>query len=247
MLDFLLSPNTWVTLITLTTLEIILGIDNLIFISIAISRIPQEAQAKVRYIGLSLALIMRLLLLYGAAWLITFTQPLFTIANQMISVRDLFLLMGGLFLVVKATNEIHLGIAEAQSKPRNPSFRNVSFVIVQIILLDLVFSFDSIMTAIGLTNHFGIMAIAIIIAILLMMFASKALHNLVVKYPSLKVLALSFLMLIGLALITSGMHFEIPRGYIYFAMFFSFGVEVLNILSGKRKAKKISEQDQLDT
>jgi predicted tellurium resistance membrane protein TerC len=236
MLDFVPPPMLWLSLFTLTSLEIILGIDNLIFISIAISRIPEEMQAKARYIGLGLALAMRLILLYAASWLITFTTPIFTLYTQAVSVKDLFMLMGGLFLIVKATNEIHLGISETQ-KPRNPSFKNFAFVLVQIVLLDLVFSFDSIMTAIGLTPYFSIMAIAVIIAILLMMFASAPLHQFITKYPSLKVLALSFLMLIGTTLVANSVHFEIPHGYVYFAMLFSFGVEILNILTGKRKAK----------
>lgn len=238
MTDLLSSPSMWLSLLTLTGLEIILGVDNLVFISIAISRLPSEQHAKARYAGLALALIMRLVLLYAAVWLITFTEPLFTFANQAFSIRDLFMLMGGLFLVVKATNEIHVGIAEASGRPRNPSFRRFYFVIIQIILLDLVFSFDSIMTAVGLTDHFLIMATAVIIAIVLMMIASKPMHDFITKYPSLKVLALSFLMLIGTSLIASGMHFEIPHGYIYFAMLFSLGVEVLNIMSGRRKAAK---------
>ncbi len=243
--EIITSPDLWISLLTLIGLEVILGVDNLIFISIAISRLPPEQQATGRYTGLSVALILRLFLLYIAAWLIKFQQPLFTISSFTFSVRDLFMLMGGLFLLVKATNEIHMGIAQAHTKPRNPGFKRFSFVIVQIVLLDLVFSFDSIMTAIGLTSYFLIMAIAIIIAILLMMFASSPMHRFIMRYPSLKVLALSFLMLIGMALIADGMHFQIPHGYIYFAMLFSVGVELLNIASGKRRSKKIDENVEL--
>lgn len=238
MIELFSQPGTWLSLLTLCALEIVLGIDNIVFISIAVSRLPQENQAKARYVGLSLALIMRLVLLSVAVWLIKFTQPLFTISSYAFSVRDLFMLMGGLFLVVKATNEIHIGIAESHGKPSNPSFRRFAYVIIQIILLDLVFSFDSIMTAIGLTDEFVIMAIAIIVAIILMMFASGFLHRFIETYPSLKVLALSFLMLIGTALIADGMHFNIPRGYIYFAMLFSLSVEILNIISGRRQQLK---------
>jgi predicted tellurium resistance membrane protein TerC len=223
-------------LLTLTGLEIILGVDNLVFISIAISRLPHEQHNMARYLGLSLALVMRLALLYTALWLITFNQPLLTFFHQSFSIRDLFMLMGGLFLIVKATNEIHIGIASAHSKPKNPSFRRFGFVIMQIILLDLVFSFDSIMTAVGLTNNFSIMVIAVVIGILLMMVASQPMHYFINKYPSLKVLALSFLMLIGMALIASSMHVEIPHSFIYFAMLFSLTVEILNITSGSRKA-----------
>jgi predicted tellurium resistance membrane protein TerC len=238
MFDFFTSPTLALSLLTLTCLELVLGIDNLIFISIAISRLPSEQQNKARYIGLSIALLMRLTLLYASLWLTTFTQPLFTIMQQIFSVRDLFLLMGGLFLIVKATNEIHVGIVASQSKPRNPSFRRFSFVLGQIVLLDLVFSFDSIMTAVGLTNNFIIMAIAIMIAILLMMLASQPIHHFINKYPSLKVLALSFLLLIGMSLLASGMHFIIPHGFIYFAMLFSLAVEILNIITGKRDEAK---------
>lgn len=235
MSSLLTSPVLWLSLLTLTSLELVLGIDNLVFISIAISRLPQEQQNKARYTGLSLALILRLGLLYASLWLTHFTEPLITLFNQVFSVRDLFMLMGGLFLIVKATNEIHIGIASPDSKPRNPSFRHFGFVLGQIVLLDLVFSFDSIMTAIGLTNNFTIMAIAIIIAVILMMVASKPLHHFITQYPNLKVLALSFLLLIGMSLIAQGMHFIIPHSFIYFAMLFSLGVEVLNIISGKRK------------
>jgi hypothetical protein len=234
MWSLLTSPILWLSLLTLTSLELVLGIDNLVFISIAISRLPNEQQNKARYVGLSLALILRLTLLYATLWLTHFTEPLITLFQQIFSVHDLFMLMGGLFLIVKATNEIHIGIASPKSKPRNPSFRHFGFVLGQIVLLDLVFSFDSIMTAVGLTNNFSIMAIAIIIAIILMMIASKPMHYFISQYPSLKVLALSFLLLIGMSLLANGMHFIIPHSFIYFAMLFSLGVEVLNIVSGKR-------------
>lgn len=245
MFSLFTSPVLWLSLLTLTSLELILGIDNLIFISIAISRLPSEQQNKARYVGLSLALLMRLTLLYASLWLTTFTQPLITIMQQVFSVRDLFLLMGGLFLIVKATNEIHMGIASSQSKPRNPNFRHFGFVLGQIVLLDLVFSFDSIMTAVGLTNNFSIMATAIIIAIVLMMVVSKPIHSFISKYPSLKVLALSFLLLIGMSLLASGMHFIIPHGFIYFAMLFSLAVEILNILSGKRRQGKTASHTDI--
>lgn len=233
--EIFLHGSTWLSLFTLCLMEIVLGIDNLVFISIAISRLPKEQQGQARFLGLSLALIMRLLLLSGAAWLISFNQSLFTVHDQAISVRDLFLLMGGVFLVVKATNEIHLGFHENIEKPKNPLFRRFAYVIVQVIMLDMVFSFDSIMTAIGLTQSFLIMAIAIVLSILLMMFASVPLSYFVNKYPSLRLLALTFLMLIGMVLLADGFHFEIPRGYVYFAMLFSLAVEVLNILSGRRR------------
>lgn len=233
--EIFMHASTWLSLATLCLLEIILGIDNLVFISIAVSRLPKEQQPKARYWGLSLALIMRLVLLSGAAWLISFNQTILTVHELPISVRDLFLLMGGIFLVVKATNEIHLGVHDVVEKPRNPLFRRFSYVILQVIMLDMVFSFDSIMTAIGLTQSFMIMSIAIIASILLMMFASGPLSYFINKYPSLRLLALSFLMLIGMVLLADGLHFTIPRGYIYFAMLFSLAVEVLNILSGRRR------------
>lgn len=234
-LDIFMHSSAWVSLLTLCLLEIVLGIDNLVFISMAVSRLPREHQAKARFLGLSLALLMRLLLLSGAAWLISFNQTILTIHDQPVSVRDLFLLMGGLFLLIKATNEIHLGLHDSVEKPRNPLFRRFAYVILQIIMLDMVFSFDSIMTAIGLTSSFLIMAIAIISSIVLMMFASGPLGHFINKYPSLRLLALTFLMLIGMVLLADGLHFEIPRGYVYFAMLFSLVVEVLNILAGRRR------------
>ncbi len=233
--EIFMHASTWLSLATLCLLEIVLGIDNLVFISIAVSRLPKEQQPKARYCGLSLALVMRLILLSGAAWLISFNQTILTVHELPISVRDLFLLMGGVFLVVKATNEIHLGVQDVVEKPRNPLFRRFGYVILQVIMLDMVFSFDSIMTAVGLTQSFLIMSIAIIISIILMMFASGPLSYFVNKYPSLRLLALSFLMLIGMVLLADGLHFTIPRGYVYFAMLFSLSVEVLNILSGRRR------------
>lgn len=238
-LDLFTQPSTWLSLLTLCGLEIVLGIDNLVFISIAISRLPKHQQNSARRIGLSLALLLRLGLLSMAAWLMTFNQPLFTLFNQPLSAKDLFLLMGGLFLVIKATNEIHIGFQDSPVKPANPSFRKIGYVIVQIVLLDMVFSFDSIMTAVGLTTNFLIMSIAIIVSILLMMVASGPIHGFIAKYPSLRMLALSFLMLIGTMLFADGLHFNIPRGYIYFAMLFSLSVEVLNIISGRRHNKTL--------
>lgn len=233
--EIFLHSAAWISLLTLCLLEIVLGIDNLVFISIAVSRLPKEQQAKARFLGLFLALFMRLLLLSGAAWLVSFNQTILTLFDQAISVRDLFLLMGGIFLVVKATNEIHLGLHDPVAKPRNPMFRRFSYVIVQIIMLDAVFSFDSIMTAIGLAQSFLIMSIAIIVSIILMMFASRPLSYFVNKYPSLRLLALTFLMLIGMVLLADGLHFHIPRAYIYFAMLFSLAVEILNIVAGRRR------------
>lgn len=238
MLDIILS------LVTLTLLEIVLGIDNLIFLSIISQRLPQAQRKKARRIGLMLAWIFRLLLLACALWLSKLTKPIFHVFSMGISWRDVFLIAGGLFLLAKSTHEIHLEIEAPPSENKetktniNPRYQ-FSWIITQIILLDIIFSLDSILTAIGLTQHYWIMASAITIAILAMIFISEPLSAFVERHPSIKMLALSFLILIGTVLIADGLEFHIPRGYIYFSIAFSLLVESLNLVRQKRRRKQI--------
>ncbi len=221
---------------TLTILEVVLGIDNLVFLAIMSRRLPQHQQAKARKLGLTFAWMTRLLLLASALWLSKLTHPLVTIYQLDVSGRDIFLIAGGLFLLFKATQEIHAEFDLPELEKTQPK-KYVSFitVVIQIAILDIVFSIDSVLTAIGLTPYFWLMASAITIAIIAMIFASDALSRFIEKYPTIKMLALSFLLLIGMVLVADGCHFHIPRAYIYFAMTFSLFVEMLNILSrGKR-------------
>lgn len=230
------SADFWASLATLTILEIILGIDNVIFISIVAERLPRRQREHARRIGLLLALFVRLLLLAGAIWLIGLTAPLFDLHGFAVSVRDLILLGGGLFLIVKGTKEIHSTV-EGKDEGEDDTGRKVRFssVIGQIVLLDIVFSFDSIITAIGLTDHLPVMWIAVTLSMLVMLMASAAVAAFIRAHPTVKMLALSFLLLIGAALVADGMHFHIPRGYLYFAVAFSLAVEALNLFAGRRR------------
>lgn len=234
----LASPDFWASLATLTILEIILGIDNVIFVSIVAERLPPAQRETARRIGLVLALVVRLALLAGAVWLIGLSKPLFVIMDFAVSVRDLILVGGGLFLIVKGTKEIHNavegddemeGAADGKAKFRN--------VIGQIVMLDIVFSFDSIVTAIGLTDHLPVMWIAVVISMLVMLAASSSVAAFIRTHPTVKMLALSFLLLIGVALVADGLHFHIPRGYLYFAVAFSLAVEALNLFAQRRRER----------
>jgi predicted tellurium resistance membrane protein TerC len=223
------------SLITLTLLEVVLGIDNLVFLAILSSRLPPHQQKLGRRIGLTLAWVTRLILLGTAVWLAGLTKPLFTILGHGVSGRDLFLGAGGLFLLVKATMEIHNEFEAATEPNIKRAFASFFMIVSQIAVLDIIFSLDSVLTAIGLTREFWIMATAITIAILTMVFASEPLTAFVYKHPTVKMLALSFLLLIGMALVADAMHFHIPRGYIYFAVCFAVLVECLNILLARKK------------
>lgn len=231
--------DIFLSLATLTILEIILGIDNLVFLAILSQKLPKQQQRRARQLGLTLAWVTRLLLLASAVWLIKLTTPLFTLFGLGFSGRDLFLLGGGLFLITKATQEIHLEVDPNGNSRKPIKFKRASFgwIIVQIAVLDIIFSLDSVLTAVGLTQRFWLMATAITIAILMMVFASEPLSRFVEKHPSIKMLALSFLMLIGMVLIADSLEFHIPRGYIYFAMGFSLFIEFLNMLRHKRLAQ----------
>lgn len=239
MFEWIASPEAWIALFTLTALEIVLGIDNIIFISILVGRLPEHQRQSGRIIGLSLAMGTRVLLLLSLSWLMKLTAPLFVAFEQEISGRDLILLLGGLFLVAKSTHEIHHAMTPEEGhddKPvKNPSFLSV---LIQIAILDVVFSLDSVITAVGMADQIAVMVIAIIIAVLVMMIAAKPIGDFVETHPTLKILALSFLILVGVALIGESLDFHIPKGYIYFAMGFSVVVEMINIKMRKRLIAK---------
>ncbi len=229
MLEWLTDPHALMALATLTVLEIVLGIDNIIFISILVDKLPQQQQSKARTIGLSLAMLTRIILLFSLTWVMQLTTPLFHIFHQAISGRDLILIGGGLFLLGKSTLEIHEkleGEEGVASEPTNSSFLGI---IIQITLLDIIFSLDSVITAIGMANRLAVMVTAVIIAVLFMMFFAAAIGDFVNRHPTIKMLALSFLLLIGIALVGEGLDMHIPKGYIYFAMAFSVLVEFLNM------------------
>jgi predicted tellurium resistance membrane protein TerC len=228
-MEWLSNPQSWVALLTLTVLEVVLGIDNIIFISILSGKLPPHQQKLARTLGLGAAMIMRVLLLLSLAWIVRLTNPLFTVLGFDLSGRDLILLVGGLFLLGKATHEIHdklEGDEPAEIQKIYPSFASV---IVQIMILDMVFSLDSVITAVGMARELGVMITAVIIAVGIMLFAAGPISAFVDRHPTVKILALSFLLLIGMALVAEGLHFHIPKGYIYFAMGFSVLVEMLNI------------------
>lgn len=228
-MEWLSSPEAWIGLVTLTVLEIVLGIDNIVFISILAGKLPQKQQARARQVGLSLAMLTRIALLISIAWIISLTEPLFEVFRQEISVRDLILIGGGLFLLAKSTREIHdkLEGSEGHASARvTPSFVSV---IVQILLLDVIFSLDSVITAVGMVNQLPVMVVAVLIAVGIMLLMAGAISDFVNRHPTVKMLALSFLLLIGATLIIEGLHQDIPRGYIYFAMGFSVFVEMLNL------------------
>jgi predicted tellurium resistance membrane protein TerC len=239
MLDWLTDPQAWIALLTLTALEIVLGIDNIIFISILSGKLPQEQQARARTLGLGAALVTRLLLLMSLAWIMRLTNPLFTVVGQEISGRDLILIIGGLFLLGKATHEIHTRLEGEEGHGPGRKAATFTSVIVQIMLLDVVFSLDSVITAIGMVDEIGVMVTAVIIAVAIMMVAAGPISTFVDRHPTVKMLALSFLLLVGTALVAEGFEQHMPRGYIYFAMGFSVFVEMLNLRASKKSSKPI--------
>tara|TARA_R110000868_G_scaffold302002_1_gene562487 strand:- start:54 stop:809 length:756 start_codon:yes stop_codon:yes gene_type:complete len=237
---FLLS-ETWIALLTLTFLEIVLGIDNIIFISIITDKLPKNQQAKGRNIGLALALLFRIALLLGITWVIGFSEPLFHVFNHPFSGRDLILMAGGLFLLGKSTSEIHHKL-EGQNEDQEPGNKvalSLGSALVQIVALDMVFSFDSILTAIGLTEHVTIMIGAVIISMIIMMLFSGAISRFINDRPTLQILALAFLILIGFMLMLDALHYDIPKGYIYFAVAFSLLVEMVNMRMRKKSSKTV--------
>ena len=238
-LEWIADPQTWVALLTLTALEIVLGVDNIIFISILVGRLPPEQRHSARLLGLSLAMITRIALLLSLTWIMSLTQPLFSFAGWQASGRDLVLFGGGLFLLVKATMEIHTAMEGAEESPQHRALASLPAVLVQIAILDVVFSLDSVITAVGLVQLVPVMVIAIVLAVLVMMLAARPINDFIDAHPTIKMLALSFLVLVGVALIGEGFGMHIPRGYIYFAMAFSFAVEMLNIRLRKKTAKVV--------
>ena len=246
MLELLTTPEIWAAFLTLTALEIVLGIDNIIFISILTGRLPEEQQARGRYVGLALAMIMRLALLFSLSWVMGLTADLFVVLDQAISGRDLILIIGGAFLIFKSTREVHNAL-EGEHEGKDGSAQ-VSFVgvLVQIAIIDMVFSLDSVITAVGLVEQIEVMVAAIVVAVGIMMVAANPISNFVEDHPTVKMLALTFLLMIGLTLLVEGFDVHVPKGYIYFAMAFSFGVEMLNIrVTRRRKAPVVLRKTQL--
>jgi predicted tellurium resistance membrane protein TerC len=236
MFDLLLDPNTWIAFATLTVMEVVLGVDNVIFISVLVSRLPKQQSDRARTIGLSLALIFRIALLLLLSWIIALNQPVFSAFGHGFSWRDIILIGGGLFLIYKAVHEMHTEIEE----PQEPGLKEqakaaLSSIIAQIILLDLVFSIDSIVTAIGMAQHVEVMIAAVVVAVALMFVASGPISNFVAKHPTTKMLALAFLLLIGVTLVADGVGFHIDKGYIYAAMGFAVLVEAINIIVKQRR------------
>ncbi|TLD96511.1 TerC family protein [Helicobacter jaachi] len=227
--------HSWIALATLVFLEIVLGIDNLIFLAILVSRLEERHRDKARIFGLLLAMLSRIALLVCLFWVMKLTQPLFTIAHFAISGRDIVLLVGGLFLLYKATSEIHAMSLPQSEQHIKPKYASFALVIVQITLLDIVFSLDSVITAVGMVDVLAIMILAIIISVIVMLIASKGISSFIEKNPSIKTLALAFLLLVGVTLIADGAHFHIPKGYIYFAIAFSLGVEMINLYLTKSR------------
>ena len=238
-MEWLSDPSIWIAFATLTVLELVLGIDNVIFISILAGKLPAEQQSKARYIGLTLALVMRVILLFSLTWVMGLTAPLFTIFGYAISGRDLILLVGGLFLIGKSTHEIHGSLEGEEGHASRKSYPSFASVIVQIMLLDIVFSLDSVITAVGMVDNVWIMIAAVVVSIVAMMLFAGSIGAFVQRHPTIKMLALSFLLLIGVTLIAEGLHQHIPKGYIYFAMAFSVIVEILNLRLRKAKTKPV--------
>lgn len=250
MFEWIINPEAWMALGALLALEIVLGIDNVIFISILVGRLPLQQRNKARVLGLSLAMFTRLALLFSLVWVMGLVEPWFTVLNNEISGRDIILILGGLFLLAKSTHEIHdsLEIVEETEVVSKPA--GFSSILIQIAVLDIVFSLDSVITAVGLVEYLSIMVVAIVISVVVMLFSAKPIGGFVDRNPTIKMLALAFLILIGFTLVAEGLDVYIPKGYIYFAMAFSVGVEMLNMKARKKKvavpiqlSKKISDDN----
>jgi predicted tellurium resistance membrane protein TerC len=241
MLELLSDPHAWISFATLSVLEIVLGIDNIIFLSIISARLPEHQQALARRIGLGIALLARILLLFSLTWMIGLTQPIFAVGDFEVSWRDIVLAGGGLFLLVKGTMEMH-HMLEGYGGEGIAGTASFAAVIAQIVVLDVVFSLDSVITAIGIAEHIPIMVAAIVVAMVIMLLAAEPTARFVNAHPTVKMLALSFLLLVGVALIADGMHFHIPRGYLYFAIAFSIGVECLNLLAARSRRRRAAKR-----
>jgi len=236
---WLLEPQAWIALVTLTALEIVLGIDNIIFISVLVARLPSARRQKARIIGLALAMISRIILLLSIVWVMGLTKPLFTLLSHEFSGRAIILIAGGMFLFVKSTFEIHDSFESVEVHETGRMAASFAGVLVQIMVLDIIFSLDSVITAVGLAQHVQIMIIAIVIAVGVMMFSARSIGDFVDTHPTIKMLALSFLILIGVTLVAEGLDFHIPKGYVYFAMGFSVCVEMLNLKIRKRQLEPV--------
>ena len=233
-MHWITDPQIWIAFATLSLLELVLGIDNVIFVSILSGKLPEKQQPKARFIGLSLALVMRVILLFSLTWVMGLVEPLFTVLGQHVSGRDIILLIGGLFLIFKSTHEIHGSLEGAEGESSKKVYAGFAAVIVQIMLLDIVFSLDSVITAVGMVDNVWIMIAAVVISIIAMMLFAGSIGAFVQRHPTIKMLALSFLLLIGTTLIAEGLEFHIPKGYVYFAMAFAVFVETLNIRLRKK-------------
>lgn len=242
-MEWIADPQIWIAFLTLAVLELVLGIDNVIFISILSGKLPEKDQKRARLIGLSLALIMRVILLFSLTWVMGLVEPLFTVMGHTVSGRDLILLVGGLFLIFKSTHEIHGSLEGSDGDSSRKTYAGFTGVIIQIMLLDIVFSLDSVITAIGMVSNVWIMIAAVVVSIIAMMLFAGSIGAFVQRHPTVKMLALAFLLLIGVTLIAEGMHQHISKGYIYFAMAFSVFVEVLNIRL-RKKAKPVILHNQ---
>jgi predicted tellurium resistance membrane protein TerC len=240
-MEAFLNADALIALVTLTAMEIVLGIDNIIFIAILVARVPEDRRDKIRSIGIFLALFMRLGLLFSLAWVMRLTEPLFTVFSNEISGRDLILILGGLFLIGKSTFEIHAKVEDTHGEhiPGAAKSANVGFLLGQIIILDIVFSLDSVITAIGMVQNISIMVVAMVISMVVMLLASGGISRFVERHPTIKILALAFLILIGVMLLFEGMGGHMNKGYIYFAMFFSLLVELLNMRYRTKRARKL--------
>lgn len=246
-MEALLSSEGIVSLLTLTFLEIVLGIDNIVFISITAGRLPQNEQGKARTLGILLALIVRIGLLFGVSWIIGLKDPFMSVGDFALSFRDLILIVGGLFLLAKSTSEIHAKLEGHNEEMPDVKVLSLKGAVLQIILLDVVFSLDSILTAVGLVSEILIIIIAIVISLAVMLIFSKRISDFINHHPAMKLLAVSFLMMIGLVLVLEGMHIHVPRGYIYFSMAFSLGIEILNMKIRKRSRPVTLKQDDVNT
>jgi predicted tellurium resistance membrane protein TerC len=240
MFEFLTDPQVWIAFATLTALELVLGIDNIIFISILVDKLPRERREMARRIGLFMAMFMRIGLLLVLAWIVGAVTPLFTVLDQAISARDLILILGGLFLIWKSTGEVHQALEGEPEHAQSAAVTTFGAVILQIMIIDLVFSLDSIITAVGMVDDVRIMIAAVVASVALMMLFAGPIGRFVSDHPTIKMLALSFLVVVGVVLVAEGFDHHVPKGYVYFAMAFSLGVEVLNINMRKRNARKVS-------
>ena len=245
MFEWLVSPEAWIALGTLTALEIVLGIDNIIFISVLVGRLPEQRRNLARKLGLGLAMISRLALLFSITWIMGLTGPWFAFFGQEISGRDFILVSGGLFLLAKATHEIHNSLEGEVDDSQRTLAASFGSVLVQIAVLDIVFSLDSVITAVGLVDEFSIMAVAIVLAVIVMMIAAKPIGDFVDDHPTIKILALSFLILVGVTLMVEGFDVHVPKGYIYFAMAFSIAVEMLNIRMRRKQGAPLKLRKQM--